>query len=567
MSLVTHSLTMHFLIVMSSFRVSLLLLLFLSGSSSSSSSSSKLIVPELDSSLLPEFLSDHEHAVVLFVRPGGRGADPRSDRALSRLQQDTATPGGRGDDGGDRVPFVRVPADPALAAEFGAPPEGIPSAVLFRSGVPDVFPGDVLDPLELRAWVAREVRGGGGGGGGGGGDAEEATVDAAVLRAVAKRAPALLAAFVDDDSDLPVAALDEMRSVCDHLDVSLAVVAGRSEAAVFGISADRLPAAAYFERGVPSVYAGDPGDDPGALAEWVEDQRTSDTVEVVTEEILAYLSQSEEYLAVFFSGPCDERARTDQECRRVLADLEKIDDELDSYGVTLVTTGEVKYAGAHLGVRTFPSLGVFRNGRFLAYNGSLRDGRDMLTWMLDRDTLELKGHVEKVGNTMLGRLVRDEPHVVVLFCREEEEEDRETSEAVDRLSHVVVHRAEKAGIPMVRSTDDAFAADEFGLMRGGGGGAEGGGGRAGAGRRAWPPPPPLLVTFAHGVPVAFDGNMLDAQEVFAWISEVVDRSEMPMVETTVGGAGRGGGGAGRRQDRTGKKTFLLLQLLPVAISN
>ncbi len=116
----------------------------------------------------------------------------------------------------------------------------------------------------------------------------------------------------------------------------------------------------------------------------------------MTEDILSYLSDTKEYLAVFFSGPCDERARTDQECRAALAELEKIDDELDSYGITLVTTEQIKYAGIQLRLRTFPSLGVFRNGQFLAYNGSLRDEREVLTWLLDKDTLELKGRAEEV---------------------------------------------------------------------------------------------------------------------------------------------------------------------------
>ena len=102
--------------------------------------------------------------------------------------------------------------------------------------------------------------------------------------------------------------------------------------------------------------------------EWIEEQRTSDTIEEVTEEILLLLNNGlKEYVAVFFTGPCDERATTDQECERVLKDLEDIDDELDDYGIALVTTEDIKYAGNVLGVRKFPALGIFRNGEFLEY--------------------------------------------------------------------------------------------------------------------------------------------------------------------------------------------------------
>ena len=104
------------------------------------------------------------------------------------------------------------------------------------------------------------------------------------------------------------------------------------------------------------------------MLEWIEEQRTSDTIEEVTEEILLLLNNGlKEYVAVFFTGPCDERATTDQECERVLKDLEDIDDELDDYGIALVTTEDIKYAGNVLGVRKFPALGIFRNGEFLEY--------------------------------------------------------------------------------------------------------------------------------------------------------------------------------------------------------
>ena len=107
------------------------------------------------------------------------------------------------------------------------------------------------------------------------------------------------------------------------------------------------------------------------LLEWIEEQRTSDTIEEVTEEILQLLSSGlKEYVAVFFTGPCDERATTDQECEKVLKDLEDIDDELDDYGISLVTTEDIKYAGNVLGVRKFPALGIFRNSDFLEYKVS-----------------------------------------------------------------------------------------------------------------------------------------------------------------------------------------------------
>ncbi len=105
-----------------------------------------------------------------------------------------------------------------------------------------------------------------------------------------------------------------------------------------------MPTFVYFEDGIPSIYdSDDPDGNPGDLVDWIEEQRTSDTIEEVTEEILKLLVKQKEYVAIFFTGPCNENAATDQECETVLNDLETIDDELDDFGITIVTTEDIKY--------------------------------------------------------------------------------------------------------------------------------------------------------------------------------------------------------------------------------
>jgi hypothetical protein len=48
-------------------------------------------------------------------------------------------------------------------------------------------------------------------------------------------------------------------------------------AAKFGIN--RVPAFLYFEDNIPTVYDEDPSDHK-AIVEWIEEQRTSDAIEV-----------------------------------------------------------------------------------------------------------------------------------------------------------------------------------------------------------------------------------------------------------------------------------------------
>ena len=50
---------------------------------------------------------------------------------------------------------------------------------------------------------------------------------------------------------------------------------------------------------IPSIYDGDLTDEE-ALLDWLVEQKTTETIEKVTEKILEMLVEEEEYLAVFF---------------------------------------------------------------------------------------------------------------------------------------------------------------------------------------------------------------------------------------------------------------------------
>jgi len=234
--------------------------------------------------------------------------------------------------------FARVD-DPNAAVAYGLPATHLPGVILFDDGVPEIFAGsDVNDALEVRQWVSREIRS----------EDVEVLKPHVLRRVVRSSSSSLLAIFVENtNEDVPgkrksvsrivrsqplrhLAGLNELSDLCDSLDVSIALVPGSQAATLYGI--DRLPSVIYFEGGIPTVYEEDM-DDVAALVEWIDEQRTSATIETgsndtniafmihvvtVTEEILEYLILAKEYLAVFFTGPCTEKAKTDQECKRVI---------------------------------------------------------------------------------------------------------------------------------------------------------------------------------------------------------------------------------------------------------
>ena len=78
-------------------------------------------------------------------------------------------------------------------------------------------------------------------------------------------------------------------------------VEDNDEAMEYGVSV--LPVLIYFENSIPSIYDGDLMKEEEVL-DWLIEQKTSDTIEEVTDKILEKLIENEEYLAVFFSGRC-----------------------------------------------------------------------------------------------------------------------------------------------------------------------------------------------------------------------------------------------------------------------
>ena len=87
-------------------------------------------------------------------------------------------------------------------------------------------------------------------------------------------------------NQLPTIQLNENNwfsiQVADKYDIGVAKVEGLSTK--YGI--DVVPTFVYFEDGIPSVYdeEGDELDsDPEAIAEWIEEQRTSSTIEEVNQ--------------------------------------------------------------------------------------------------------------------------------------------------------------------------------------------------------------------------------------------------------------------------------------------
>lgn len=159
------------------------------------------------------------------------------------------------------------------------------------------------------------------------------------------------------------------------------------------------------------MYEGDLMNEEEVL-EWLRLQKNSATIEEVTDEILKELIDGHEYVVVYFTGPCE----PGDKCDKILTDLENIDDELDEAGIIFVTTEDMSYA-KKIGVKTYPQLVFFRNRDPLTFKGDLTDEDEVLAWLTDEDTLEIPGKIEEVNMKMLEKILAENDHVVVFFCK------------------------------------------------------------------------------------------------------------------------------------------------------
>lgn len=202
-----------------------------------------------------------------------------------------------------------------------------------------------------------------------------------------------------------------MENIDDELEkegIVIVRIDNDAEAKEYGI--DHLPTLMYFENKIPSMYEGDLMNEDEVL-QWLIEQKSSATIEEVTDEILQDLIEEHEYVVVYFSGKCEEG----EECDDILEELENIDDELDETGIIFVTTEDLALAKKH-GIKGFPKLVFFRNKEPLLYSGDIEDEDEVLAWLTDEDTLEIPDRIEEVNEKMLDDVLMKNDHVVVFFC-------------------------------------------------------------------------------------------------------------------------------------------------------
>ncbi|QQP55796.1 Putative LOC100161052 [Caligus rogercresseyi] len=430
------------------------------------------IIDDVNIAMLDNILEDEDNAFVFFYESNDTDAHSileELEHIDEKLDQQDLT-------------FVKI-SDPGSHLSFGL--EETPALVFFENGVPDIYEGNLLNEKGIMKWMKSELA-----------ENELKEITKAMLRVLVDKEKTMAVVFYDPQDNNDYTIVDEMEKIrddCLKYGVNLLKIGDVEEAKEYGIM--ELPGLLYFEKRVPSLYDG-ALEELEVLQEWLVTQKMTDTIEEVTEQILASLIEEEEHLAVFFSGPCEDD-NEDDECNQILNELEHIDSLLGEHGIMLVTTEDRDVARQH-DIRGFPSLALFRNGEPLIYEGDLHEETSILDWITQKNNLMLHEKITKVNADFLQHMLSTESHVLAALYREGNLQDEQF---LDVLEHID-DELEENKIHLVKCSDKGID-KRFGLGR-----------------------LPLLIHFHNRVPNVFLEKNPEPPEVLDWILASLKKEEI-----------------------------------------
>ncbi|XP_030368927.1 uncharacterized protein LOC115619994 isoform X2 [Scaptodrosophila lebanonensis] len=217
-------------------------------------------------------------------------------------------------------------------------------------------------------------------------------------------------------------------------------------------------------------------------------------IEEVNAKQLEKLLADKDYVAVFWY------ARSCVTCDKVLAELEKIDDDTDSFGVDFVKINDKRLAKQY-GIKNFPALTYFREKEPIIYDGDLMDEEGVLDFLTSLEAMDLPDRIEEVNAKILHKIIEDTDFVAVLFCPDHEtcpprvmdkQQCRKCAKALQELENID-DEADQLGIGFVKIHDEALA-DEYNLGS-----------------------LPALVYYRHQTPIIYEGELQREEDVLEWL--------------------------------------------------
>ncbi|XP_030368929.1 uncharacterized protein LOC115619994 isoform X4 [Scaptodrosophila lebanonensis] len=217
-------------------------------------------------------------------------------------------------------------------------------------------------------------------------------------------------------------------------------------------------------------------------------------IEEVNAKQLEKLLADKDYVAVFWY------ARSCVTCDKVLAELEKIDDDTDSFGVDFVKINDKRLAKQY-GIKNFPALTYFREKEPIIYDGDLMDEEGVLDFLTSLEAMDLPDRIEEVNAKILHKIIEDTDFVAVLFY----DKDQKKSQKILAELENIDDECDQNDIAFVKIDDDKEA-KEWGIDE-----------------------IPSIVLFERGIPHIYEGDLMKEDELLGWLVHQKRYSEIPEV--------------------------------------
>ncbi|XP_030752651.1 uncharacterized protein LOC115879799 isoform X2 [Sitophilus oryzae] len=415
------------------------------------------VIEDVTLKTLGTLISSVDHLAVLFY-------DHEEEESLQILDELENI-----DDDCDKygIQFVKID-DPAAADEYGL--DSLPSVVYFEKGIPNVYDGDLEEEEELLNWLVEQLEK----------DEIEDVTDEMLDKLIAE-SKFLAVLFYDDKDRKSQKVLNELENIddeCDKLGIVFVKIDNADEAKEYGI--EKIPSLVYFETGIPTLYEGNLEDEDKVL-KWFEHQLKNDEIEDVTDEMLDILLQKKQFVAVLFYD------KDQKKSQKVLAELENIDDECDQNNIVFVKIDNDDEAKEY-GIDVIPSLVFFEKKIPHLYEGDLTKEEELLGWLIHQ---KKHSEIPDITDEMMDLLIESQKYLAVLFYDKDDKQDIRVLNELENIDDDL----EREGIVIVRIDNDAEA-KEFGIDH-----------------------LPTLIYFEDKIPSLYEGDLMNEEEVLAWLIE------------------------------------------------
>ncbi|XP_060526342.1 uncharacterized protein LOC132701986 isoform X2 [Cylas formicarius] len=419
-------------------------------------------IPDITDEMMDLLIDSQKYLAVLFYDKDDK-QDIRVLNELENIDDDLEKEG---------IVIVRIDND-AEAKEFGI--DHLPTLVYFEDKIPSIYEGDLMNEDEVLKWLIEQKQTA---------TIEEVTDE--IIEDLIQEHEYVVVYFSGncEEGEKCDDILEELENIDDELDeTGIIFVTTEDTAFAKKQGIKTFPKLVFFRNKEPLVYQGDIEDEDEVLA-WLTDEDTleiPDKIEEVNVKMLDKILAENEHVVVYFYKEGDKKSQ------KILQELENIDDECEDKDIDFVKISDEGIQQEY-DLSVLPAVVFYRNRFREIYEGDLMHEEAILEWVLNlRDAAP--DVIENVDRKTLQVLINDVEHLAVLFYTDDCDECDEVLEELETIDD----DTDKQGIQFVKSKDQKLAS-EIGIFSF-----------------------PALVYYETGVPIMFDGNLLDVNEVLDWM--------------------------------------------------